>query len=196
MTPLDLTIRRLFVQTVTWWWRPDCGGQWGWKAGDPWKNNALRNQVSLLFFWRLEEPHKVEEKEPRNTEVIVFLLLRLPAVLLVLLLTAEVQLYIHMYVHIHTYIDTHICTQIHICLYICGHEEKGNLWSIILATFSVTWRSQGLGTYSPLAWNTPPPALLTDSSFIFFPKIDLLQRPTLTTLSVNNSPITFSSHPV
>ena len=83
--------------------------------------------MSLLFLWRLEEPHKVEEKEPRNTEVIVFLLLRLPAVLLVLLLTAEVQLYIHMYIHIHTDIDTHIYTQIHICLYICGHEEKGNL---------------------------------------------------------------------
>ena len=45
----------LFMRTVTWWWKPDCSGQWGWKAGDPWKNNALRNQVSL-FLWRLQEP--------------------------------------------------------------------------------------------------------------------------------------------
>lgn len=52
---------------------------------------------------------KVEEKEPRNTDITVFLLLRLSAVLLVLSLTAAV------YTHVHTY--THIYTQIHIFIH-------------------------------------------------------------------------------
>lgn len=116
-------------EPLPWWWKPDCSGQWGWKAGDPWKFLKEPGESSFSLKIAGTSNYKLR-KRSQERQKLVFLLLRIPAVL-VLLLTAEVQLYIYMYIHIHIYIDAHIHihTNTHMFIHMWAWGEEKSLSS-------------------------------------------------------------------